>query len=373
MTKKRVLINGRFTSHHFAIRNVILNIAKQLSRQNEYVTYIVLNKNSKVDEFKDLDLKIIFNPFNADSALLNHLFTIFVLPIILLFKRIDVIVYPQICVYIVNPFCKVILYMHDLIEYHLNNQKRGKLLFRKMVYPYVCRHADVIVTVSNYTKKDLINVFHISNDKIKVAFDGKDDDLYPIEASEAKEYVRNKYGINDYIFYIGYLTHPQKNLIYLIDEFLEFSKVIPQCSLVFAGPKGKEADKILNYAKSRLSINQFKYIGVVPYEDLKYLYSGCEIFCFPSLFEGFGMPVLEAMACGAVVIASNRSSIPEILTDSRFLIDPVEVGGLSKKLLRYFKADNLDVKYDNIQKSRLFTWVNHGKVLRSIIDECIKK
>lgn len=371
MSKKKVLINGRFSSHHFAIRNVILNVARQLSGQLEYDTYIVLNKDSDIDDFKSLNLKIIYNPLKADSAALNHLYTLFVLPWILLFKGISIVVYPQICIYCWNPLCKVILYMHDLIEYHFDSQNKKKLIFRKFAYPYVCRHADKIITVSECTKKDVIKYFGIKPEKIIVAYDGKDEDLVPIPNNEACNYVKNKYNIDNFVFYIGYLTHPQKNLFYLIDEFSSFRKIHPEVKLVFAGPKGKNADDILQHAKSLIPSENFFYLGKVPYRDLKYLYSACQIFCFPSLFEGFGMPVLEAMSCGAVVLASNRSSIPEILDNEDLLINPECKGQLAQKLNDYYCCTTELIKKNNIERSKLFTWAEHGKILRKVIKELL--
>lgn len=372
MSKKKILINGRFSSHHFAIRNVVLNVAKQLSGQPDYDTYIVLNKDSDIEEFKNLDLKIIYNPFKADSAALNHLFTMFILPWIILFNGISIAVYPQICIYLFNPFCKVVLYMHDLIEYHFDSQKKGKLIFRKFAYPYVCKHADKIITVSDCTKQDVIKYFGTDPDKIDVAYDGKDEDLVAIEKNEAREYIKTKYNVDNYIFYIGYLTHPQKNLIYLIDEFAAFNKRNKDTMLVFAGPRGKNADMILEHANKVLPVGAFKYLGKVPYMDLKYLYSGCQMFCFPSLFEGFGMPVLEAMTCGATVFASNRSSIPEILNNKEFLVNPESSAELSSKLLKYYGKDNTSIELNNIQRSKLFTWDEHGIVLRKVINNLIK-
>ena len=371
MSKKKILINGRFSSHHFAIRNVILNVAKKLSEQSEYDTYIVLNKYSDIEDFRSMDLKIIYNPFRADSAILNHLFTMFVLPWILLFNGISVVVYPQICIYLCNPFCKVILYMHDLIEYHFDSQKKSKLLFRKVAYPYVCKHADKIVTVSESTKKDVVEIFKTDPEKVVVAYDGKAEDLIPIPKEEARKYVKNKYSIENYIFYIGYITHPQKNLIYLLDEFASFQKDYPNTMLVFAGPRGKNADMILEHAACSIPEVAFKYLGKVPYSDLKYLYSGAQIFCFPSLFEGFGLPVLEAMSCGAVVVASNRSSIPEILNNPDFLINPDEKGALAYCLSRYYGIDNSQIQQDNIERSRKFTWDKHGMILCREVSDLI--
>lgn len=367
---KRILINGRFSSHHFAIRNVIFNIAKELSMKGDWDVYIVLNKDSEIQDFQNLNLKIITNPCPADSAAVNHLYTIFILPWILLFRRISLVIYPQISVFLFNP-CKTVMYMHDLIEYHIDSQKQSKLAFRKIVYPYVCKHSDMVVAVSESTKKDIIDILKIPESKVVVAYDGKDENLIPIEKVEARSYIKKKYGVENFVFYIGYLTHPQKNLIYLIDEFTKLSEEKSQVSLVFAGPRGKDADYILDHGKKSLGDNHFTYLGKVPYEDLKYLYSACEIFCFPSLFEGFGMPVLEAMSCGAVVISSNVSSIPEILRDSRFLVDPQKDGELSKRLIELYGKDNQAISESNITTSKNFSWEKHGDILSVVINNLI--
>ena len=363
---KKVLINGRFTSHHFAIRNVIYSIAKQLVEDPQLDVYILLNKDSDISDFEKLNIKILKNPCPADSAGKNHLFTMFVLPWILLFHRFDLVIYPQICIFLFNP-CKSLLYIHDLIEYHVYSQSRKKMLFRKIAYPYVCRKADAIVAISENTKKDIIDIFGTRENKIIVAYDGKSEDLKPIDRKEAETYIKEKYGVENYIYYIGYITHPQKNLIYLINEFAVFHKNHPDYQLVFAGPRGNHAEMILSKVKELGLSDVFKYLGKVPYEDLPYLYSACQVFCFPSLYEGFGMPVLEAMSCGALVITSNRSSLPEIMPYEDSLVDPETDGELSQKLEQMINSDRTGLSARNIERSNEFSWHKHGLILRNLI------
>ena len=371
MKKKRVLVDGRFSSHHFAFRNVILNIADQLSKDEEYETFILLSKKSDIDDFKKLNTKLILISLDVDSSVRNHLFTLFCMPWIILRHRIDVTIYQTPCLFLFNPYSKVIIYLHDLIEYHIDNQIGSKLTFRKKTYPYLCKHSDRIITVSECSKKDIVNILEVDSEKVYVALDGKDEQLTPVDKQEARSYVKEKYGIDNYLFYIGYLTHPQKNLLYLIDEFSRFNKEHPETILAFAGPKGKDADLILSHAREMLPQDAFIYLGKVPYKDLKFLYSGCQMFCFPSLYEGFGMPVLEAMSCGAVVLASNRSSIPEILPDKRYLIDPEQISELTNKMEELYAKDNTAISNYNIERSRLFTWDEHGNVLRKVVKQLL--
>lgn len=368
MKKRRILINGRFSSHHFAIRNVIFNITKQLSLDNDYEIYVVLNKDSDIGDFKSLNVRIVTNPCKADSAAMNHLYTMFVLPFILMKYEIDLVIYPQICIFLFNP-CKSILYMHDLIEYHMDSQNWKKMLFRKTAYPYICNLADGIVAVSENTQKDIVSILRVKPDKVHVNYDGADDRIAPINDTVARAYVKEKFGIERYVFYIGYLTHPQKNLIYLIDEFERFRVTHPDYELVFAGPKGKNSEQILARATRLGSV--FRYLGKVDYGDLPYLYSACEVFCFPSLYEGFGMPVLEALQCGVPVITSDRSSLPEILPDEKWLIDPERIYELSVRLSEIVGCARTEISKRNIDYAKNFSWHKHGERLKTIIKQYI--
>ena len=155
----------------------------------------------------------------------------------------------------------------------------------------------------------------------------------------------------------------------MIDEFERFHTTHSDYSVVFAGPKGKRAEQILTRA-ARLGSN-FHYLGKVDYEDLQYLYSACEVFCFPSLYEGFGMPVLEAMACGAPVITSNRSSLPEILPDAEWLIDPEKTYDLSVRLSDIVGCSRTEISKKNIDYAKNFSWRKHGERLKTIIKQYI--
>ena len=370
--KKKILINGRFTSHHFAIRNVVFNITKELSAKDDLDVYVILNKDSDYKDFLNLNIKIILNPVKADNAILNHLYTIFILPFLLISKQFKLVVYPQICIYLFNP-CKTILYINDLIEFYVESQRKIQLMFRKVSYPYICKHADHIMTISQNTKKDLIKIFNVVEKKITVAYIGYSDSIFPIAKKQAEEFIANKYEVKDFIFYIGYITHPQKNLIYLADEFVIAKKIFPNLSLVFAGPKGKDADMILNHITDIGLGGSFYYLGKIPSEDIKYLYSACRIFCFPSLYEGFGMPVLEAMACEAYVITSNVSSMPEIINDEDFLINPHIVGELSKKMIEILSGKaNEQSPIKNRERAKMFTWASHVNALHQVINNLIR-
>ena len=366
--KKRVLLNARISSHHFALKNVILNLAVGLSADSEFDLYLLISRDTDIPGIRDLKARIISVPIPADRTILNHLYSIFILPLVLLQYRIDLLIFPQIGIYLFK-VCRILFYMHDLIEYHIPNQKRSKLIFRKIAYPLDCKLADHIITVSQNSKKDLMEILHVPEEKITVAYDGCDTDLRSIPETEACNYVLQKYGIQNYLYYMGYITHPQKNLLYLINEVAEFKKEMSEICLVFAGPRGKEADRILKYAEQKLG-DAFKYLGKVPWDDLKYLYSGCLTFCFPSLYEGFGMPVLEAMRCKRPVITSIVSSIPEIMQDKCCLINPKLSGELCS-ILRFTRMHRMELGERNYKESMRFSWQEHVIVVMGIVKKLL--
>lgn len=368
--KKRVLLNARISSHHFSLKNVIFNLASGLAKDSAFDLYVLISRDTDIPGIRELNARILNASIPADQSALNHLYSIFVLPLILLRHRIDLLIFPQIGIYLFK-ICKILFYMHDLIEYHIPNQKRSKLLFRKIAYPLDCKLADHLITVSENSKKDLMKILHVSEEKITVAYDGCDPDLQSIPEEQACDYVAHKYGIKNYLYYIGYITHPQKNLLYLIDEVAEFKKEMPEINLVFAGPRGKEADRILNHASQKLG-SSFLYLGKVPQADLKYLYSGCLTFCFPSLYEGFGMPVLEAMRCKRPVISSNVSSIPEIMQDKRCLINPETPGELCSRL-KFTITHRRELGEMNYRNSLSFSWHKHVMTVQKTLKAIIEK
>lgn len=191
--------------------------------------------------------------------------------------------------------------------------------FRYMI-PYALKKADRVITISESTKEDILKMIKISSKKIKSIYLGVDAHLTP-QKERGQQKRLEKYSITrPYILFVGMLE-PRKNIMGLIRAYAQV-KEKDSHHLVLVGKKGWKYEDIFMTVKELGLQNMVHFLGYVPDEDLSSLYSSATCFVYPSFYEGFGIPVLEAMACGCPVITSNNSSMKEIAGNAAVLIDP---------------------------------------------------
>lgn len=374
MKQEKILVHCRYTTHHMAIRKVIHGLVSNLKNNDKYKYVLAVNKNNSVD-FDQYLFETIQIPCHSDNALLNHAFNLFLLPILCVALNVKIVVFPQISFFIAT-FAKKIVFMHDLIEYKLKNQKKHKHIARQIFFPWVANRSDRIITVSQNSANDLNVILGVDLRKIKVAYDGVDHitKFDYIDKSNAKKFVSEKYKISDYIFYVGYISEPQKNLIYMVESIGSYIKKSgDELELVFAGPLGLNSDKVFQRADD-LGL-KYKYLGKVPEIDLANLFKAASLFCFPSKYEGFGMPVAEALAMGVPVITSNTSSLPEVAGGAAELVNPNSIEDLENAISKIRKDPDLRdlmIKNGKVVASR-YTWKKFAEIVESVIQEELKK
>ncbi len=225
---------------------------------------------------------------------------------------------------------------------------------------------DNIFCISEYTKNTLLSYSRtIDEKKCTVLSLGASKNFYQCSNNEVVKSVRKKYGIPvscDYILTLCNLE-PRKNLEGLLRSFFDLvnSREVKDLYLVLAGSKGWDYENIfhtLNIAESEEVKKKVIFPGYIDDQDLSPLYSGALSFVFPSFYEGFGLPPLEAMQCGTPVIASNTTSIPEVVGDAGILIDPYKQDELSEAILKLYKNQTLrqDLSRKGIERAKLFSW-----------------
>ena len=182
------------------------------------------------------------------------------------------------------------------------------------------KRADVIITVSEFSKERIAEKLGVPDEKIKVIYPGVNAEFSPQE-EESVERVKDKFRINKrYILYVGKFE-PQKNIIRLLETFQRVS-MLEDVVLVMAGPINWYYYIVRKKAEELNLSDKIVFAGFVKDDEMAALYSGASVFYFPSLYEGFGMPVLEAMACGTPVVTSPSCSIPEVAGDAAIFADP---------------------------------------------------
>lgn len=225
--------------------------------------------------------------------------------------------------------------------------------------------ASHIITISNFTRDRLLDLYHLSPSSVTVSYLGVGREFRPAGDSSI-EVVRGKYGIRGpYVLAVGNL-HPRKNLRRLGEAFLQVveSGEFKDLQLVLVGKKTWRADKVLQPLVPLMEQGKVVLTGYVPDEDLPALYSGAEVFVYPSLFEGFGIPPLEAMACGTPVIVGKTTSLPEVCGDAARWVDPYKVNSLAQGLRDVLSSVTYReelAKRAKVQASR-FTWAKTAAI-----------
>ncbi len=223
---------------------------------------------------------------------------------------------------------------------------------------YHVRAATRLLAISQATKDDLVSRYGVRPERVSVTYLAAGDDMRPVEDAAKVAAAKSRCGIaGDYLLYVGTLQ-PRKNLPRLVQAFAPVAAQQPALQLVLAGKKGWMYGEIFAQVRRLGLESRVVFTGYVAADDLPVLYSGALAFVFPSLYEGFGMPVLEAMACGAPVVASNTSSLPEVAGDAALLVDPMDLAALSAALSRIAGDPALrsDLRARGLVQAARFSW-----------------
>ena len=247
--------------------------------------------------------------------------------------------------YMIPPFCKCktvttipdIAYEHYPQFFSKFDVLRAKVLIRRSA-----ERADHIITVSDYSKNDISSTYHIDANRITVTYEGAGPDFFPRDNGECREQVARKYGIKGpFLLYIGRLQE-RKNLRRLLSAYARLRKQGAEEKLVLVGKKDWTSGGNIQMHVNSLELeNSVIFTGYVPSADLPFFYNAAEAFVYPSVFEGFGLPVIEAMACGLPVLTSYGSSLEEVAGDAALLVDPMSEESIAEGLGKLLGDSNL--------------------------------
>ena len=225
--------------------------------------------------------------------------------------------------------------------------------------PFILDRSDLIITVSQYSKDDIMKQFDVPEEKIKVIYLAADSMFRHIEKDAARDLLKLKYNYStDYILYIGGFS-PRKNVDGLLRAYKSIYKELPgRYDMMILGASKDNHYEMKKKVQALGIEERVVFAGYIPYEHLPLFYNCASLFVYPSFYEGFGLPPLEAMTCGTPVITSNVTSIPEIVDGGAILVDPHDLDELSHSM--YNVLTNTDLRQElslkGMKRAYQFSW-----------------
>lgn len=317
------------------------------------------------DNFRTMFISSFFN-----KPLFSILWHLLILPLLAWYYSLDVVFLPagnrRLTFWCP---CEVVTTVHDISQLHIRGKYDSfRMFYATKVLPYLMSRVNRIIAISQSTMKDIVDHAHIAPEKISVVYNGIDLTTFnPQDSSASRERLKVRYGIDTpFVLYVSRIEHPGKNhygLIKAWGELLRSNSQYKSYKLVCCGEAWPGAEPVFDLVKEKHLEDSVIFTGFADKCDLPLLYSCATCFALPSYYEGFGLPLLEAMACHTPVICANTSSLPEVAGNAALLFNPDSTQEMEQALLKVLGhklARDLLVK-EGKKRTQQFTWENTGK------------
>jgi glycosyltransferase involved in cell wall biosynthesis len=355
--------------HDFGIGTYIRNLLRHLGRLDRQTEFVVLCRAEDREALAATGQNFRAVPESAANYSLAEQVRI---PLALKREGVTLFHAPH---YVLPPLvrCRSVVTIHDCIHLMFPQYlpSRLALAYARTSISLAARRATRVMTVSESSKRDILRFVDMEPDRIDVIYNAYDErfEIEPREEDVVR--VRERYQLHDeFVLYAGNVK-PHKNLERLIAAFnLVRARGLDHLKLVLIG------DEISKYAALRRAVHQHqlhkyvRFLGYMPHETLAVMYRLAGVFVFPSLYEGFGLPPLEAMASGTPVVTSNVSSLPEVAADAAILVDPYDPGAIADGIERVLGDETLraDLRRRGLARARQFSWEQSVRRVREIYD-----
>ena len=361
----------------FGVGTYTRNIVRALARLDRNNEYMLLGSSEKIAEIGPLPENFRGQPFDKnDTSVSGYLEC----RNLLQRMRCDLVHIPHLFWAPRSLPCRYVVTVHDLLEHMYRTHDRSSLR-RSMHFQLtgrVLRHADRIFAVSKFTKSEVEKIFGIPASRIQVIYNAIDERFLRGHATEQdRQVLAERYLINqDFLLYAGRIS-PHKNVVRIIEAFsalkaaLEKEGKFPGLKLIIIGDElSKHPDLRRTVIRGGVQ-NDVRFMGFVPIEVLRIFYDAAKVFVFPSLYEGFGLPPVEAMAHGTPVVTSNTSSLPEVVGSAAVLVNPENVFEIMRALHRVLVDQVLreKLKQRGYAQAQKFSWDASAEQLIAAYEE----
>jgi glycosyltransferase involved in cell wall biosynthesis len=273
----------------------------------------------------------------------------------------------------------LMLTLHDIIYLEKTDFKGTAYqnfgnLYRRFIVPKIVDKSKLIITVSNFEKEVILNKLKLSEDKVKVIYNAVNPKFNADYSNEKLLAFRNSHRLpEEFILFLGN-TAPKKNTLNVIKAYTEYRSVMTEgLPLVILDYDRKLVEDTLKELGKEQFIENFIFPGYIPSDEMPLLYNCSTLFLYPSLRESFGLPILEAMACGVPVITSNTSSMPEVASNAALFVNPFDHNEIKDAMIRFFADSALrsEMKELGLKRAANFTWKSAAEQLLSIYNSFI--
>lgn len=338
--------------------NYILNLACKIVENIGQNECVIFTNARAMHDFMAIKSRATFISLTGNSRFQRILWEQFRLPALVRSNRVDLLHSPHYTVPLVLD-CKSVVTFHDMTFFiYPQMHKTYKNIFFRTMMRLSAKRADAIIADSESTRQDILRILKIAPSRVTVVPLGVLPNYRPVLQTQMIEVIRHKYKLPErVILYVGVLE-PRKNLLMLVRAFKKLvHRGLPH-SLAIVGRKGWMYEELFR-SITRLELqDRIIFTGYVPEEELPLFYNIADVFVYPSVYEGFGLPVLEAMACGTPVVTSNVSSMPEIVGETGILVNPFDEQELANAIERVVTDPALssELRHKGLMRASQFTW-----------------
>lgn len=331
-------ISGYVGNKLTGIGRVLIEILKRIAPINENDKYILF-KNYDFHEYDELanfkNITLVDINVSKNSPLKNILWHQWQFQMLQRKYKCNLAYIPNFSLLLWKRIPTIVT-IHDLIEFNIPDKfSKLRMMYRKIIDPLMVRNSSYITTVSECSKNDIIKYCGAEEKKIKVITNAADQKRFRLYDRKIIDSVLNKHGLKyqSYFLFVGTIDYPGKNIMSVIKsyELLKKEKNIEE-KLVIIGKNGFNSKVIYDYVNESPCKDSIIFTGYLEDSELPLLYAGCKIFLYLSLYEGFGLPVLEAMSCGVPVICPNTSCFPEVVGNLEISVSPLDIKQIKEKI-----------------------------------------
>ena len=279
-------------------------------------------------------------------------------PVRLLGNRIDLLHSLAFVQPVILP-CPSVVTIYDLSFIHYPQRLQPwRRLYLRWGTTFSARRASRVIAISASTKRDIVGLLGVAEDKVDVIPCGVDEDFRAVDRQEQLEELRKKRRLPPRMLLFVGTIEPRKNLTTLLRSYALLRERIQPPPLVIAGAKGWQHEEVFSLVQELGLPDELLFPGFIPRDELPLWYNAADLFVYPSLYEGFGLPAVEAMSCGTPVITSSVSSLPEVAGSAAITVDPLDVAGLAAAMDKVMGDGNLreDMRLAGLRQAALFSW-----------------